>query len=162
MALNIASYAKCCHAWVINDFSYGHISEGDEYRKANHMELYKRTPKETIEKFVKDKIAAARLSNVQVLFACPTNHQPEAIEVLEGLGFFGAPKKDLLASSIPYAFFPQTKDHAGYQKEQVTIEHYMVPMFYLVPRVDPNVTTAKPAKPSWMQDEDDDDEFGDD
>ena|ERR1700754_4270132 len=130
------TYPKCCHAYILSDFGYGHASEDDAVQKAHRNTPFKRPDKDAVKKFVVEAIGGLRANSIQVIFACPTNHQPEAIQALTELGFCGAPEEELQASKQHYTFYPINQDRAGYDyNNPITIDHIMVPMFLLIPNV---------------------------
>jgi len=126
---------QCCHAYVLKNFGAGHSGESDEYKDFFKHPRVKRDSAEAIKKYLDDNIPGCRLSGIQVIFACPTNHQPEAIKALEEYGFFGAPEKDLLASAQKDTYYHYKDDgwRVDKSKPAFTQDHYMVPMFYLIP-----------------------------
>lgn len=125
--MRISPYPQCCRAQVLHDFGAGHFSEhGDEYAKH-------RASAEDIKKFLDSSISGLRASGIQVLFACPTSHQPEAIEALTEYGFFGAPEEDLKAVEQSFKKSRYNELTGRYEYEGDEIPHQMIPMFFLIP-----------------------------
>lgn len=122
----LAPYPNCCKARVLCQFGAGHLHE-------HNFPASKRVSKEQIKEYLDYHVPALRIEGINVIFACPTNHQPEAIEALTEYGFYGAEQEDLDLSKKTYLTWKYGEDgqsHRALGKEQV--EHYMVPMFYLI------------------------------
>ena len=135
--MRLSAYPQCCKANVLHDFGYGHVNEtGPQHKSAT---------KEQVLDYLNKTVPQLVNSGIQVLFACPTNHQTGAIEALTEFGFFGAPDEELLEvahieNALKYdengeALYDlelrQRNGYDSYLMEEVV--HQMVPMFFLVP-----------------------------
>lgn len=125
MSLNLSPYPQCCKAVVIHGFGAGHLFEhGDAYKDA-------RLTQKEITNFLNKNIRILSSQGIQVLFACPTNHQPEAIEALTEFGFHSAPTEDLKAVERKERVGIRSADGSVERYEEIV--HQMHPMFYLIP-----------------------------
>lgn len=125
--MRLSPYPQCCRAQVLHDFGAGHFSEhGDGFK--GH-----RASAAEIKRFLDNSIVNLQKSYIQVLFACPTNHQPEAIEALTEYGFFGAPEEDLKAVEQTYKKSVYNAITGLYEYMEEEIPHQMYPMFFLIP-----------------------------
>lgn len=129
--MKLSAYPQCCKANVLHGFGAGHLSEdGDAFKG-------QRATKEEITKYLDESIGGLSRGLIQVIFACPTNHQPEAIEALTEYGFFGAPEEELqkvVRLHTVAAHDPITGLRSTFKTEQK--EHQMIPMFFLIPTPD--------------------------
>lgn len=125
MSLKLSPYPQCCKAMVIHNFGAGHLSE--------HGDVYKdiRSTQEEITNFLTKSVKVLSSQGIQVLFACPTNHQPEAIEALTAFGFHSAPTEDLKAVERVERTSIRSADGSVERYEEIV--HQMNPMFYLIP-----------------------------
>lgn len=135
--MRLSPYPQCCKANVLHDFGYGHLSE----TSSKHV----RPTKEQVLSYLNSVMPQLSNSGIQVLFACPTNHQPEAIEALTEFGFFGAPDEELLEVAHLEKGAKYTEDGKVIIDEEASKKygynifeyedavHQMVPMFFLVP-----------------------------
>lgn len=125
MSLKLSPYPQCCKAMVFHGFGAGHSSEhGDGYKQYRHS-------KQEITDFLTKSVRNLSMQGIQTLFACPTNHQPEAIEALTEFGFFSAPEEDLKA--VERIVQAPIRDGGGNLKSYESIPHQMHPMFFLIP-----------------------------
>lgn len=125
--MQIGVYTHCCKARILYNFGAGHLSEADEVRTTKCV----RDSKEKILDYLKEVMPRLQQEGVQVLFACPTNHQPEAIEALTEFGFYGAPEEELKKNAVVCKIF-KDNDYTSTSKP-MKVDHIMVPLFYLVP-----------------------------
>lgn len=132
MALSLTAYPLCCKALCLTGFGSGHLSESDVYRDLMKTKHAPRVSAEEIKRY----LDGAALGQTQVIFACPTVHQPEAIQALKDYGFHCADEEDWVhgTSQKVWPLKPGSSWDYDTKAEPTIIEHQMVPMFYLVPR----------------------------
>ena len=128
--MRISYYDRCCKARILCEFGSGHLNEADELRESKAP----RSTKEQVLKYMTEALPQLQREGVQVVFACPTNHQPEAIEALTEFGFYGAPEEDLKKNArVCKVYKVDRYGEWDYKSEVQEVDHIMVPLFYLVP-----------------------------
>jgi len=138
--MQIHEFPYCCKARIISSFGAGHIGENDDYLKARGISdpskaRAKRYSKEEVLEYLKKNIEGMRSLGIHVVFACPTSNQPEAIEALEEFGFFGIPEGERAhGNKVHYCGHTKPNNYVPDKTNiKVTVDHYMVPMFYSIP-----------------------------
>ena len=129
--MEVEDFPFCCKARIICNFGSGHASEDIRVNDDRGM---RRDSKELILHELNRLKKRFQNEGVMVIFACPTNHQPEAIEALTEFGFYQAPHKAI--HSKKYKRWVGV--YSRIEDDVVAIEHYMVPMFYLLDKNSPD------------------------
>ena len=129
--MDIEDFEGCCKACIIRSFGNGHLHEADELNGGRYAD--ERASAAEITEYLNKEVPRLKLRGIHVIFACITNHQPEAFQALTDYGFYTAPEEDLKASDRTYKTYMQDKFGTYIPDETVVIDHRIIPMFYLIP-----------------------------